>query len=176
MFHLIFDFSTQKKRANTRAARLLFSGDEPAVRLTSLTYPVDPFGSCSKKPCAKWRFFSTIVLFKNRSLFSQGSWRFSRKKDPWKEWKWNLPLETLNKNGPTKTKPAQPTLASFSATPNYASGSPTEGFPTLSWDLLACEPNKNFFFGCQTSFPRSSRFERLEYPCLIARRASKFKS
>ena len=30
-------------------------------------------------------FFSTIVLF-TKQPFSLGFWRFSRKKDPWKEW------------------------------------------------------------------------------------------
>ena len=34
------------------------------------------------------QFFSTIIL-----LFPLGFWWFSGKKDPWKEWKWKLPLE-----------------------------------------------------------------------------------
>ena len=34
-------------------------------------------------------FFSTIVLSKNRRFPR----RVSRKKDPWKEWKWKVPLE-----------------------------------------------------------------------------------
>ena len=41
--------------------------------------------------------FSTILLFKNRIRFpppfSLGFRRFSRKKDPWKEWKRKVPLE-----------------------------------------------------------------------------------
>ena len=33
-----------------------------------------------------------MVLFKNQ-LFALGFRRFSRKKDPWKEWKWKVPME-----------------------------------------------------------------------------------
>ena len=43
-------------------------------------------------------FFSAIVLFKNRP-FPPGVWRFSRRKDPWKEWKWRLPLELRDTKG-----------------------------------------------------------------------------
>ena len=37
-------------------------------------------------------FFSTIVLFKIRSV-SPEFLRFPEKKDPWKEWKWKVPRE-----------------------------------------------------------------------------------
>ena len=40
-------------------------------------------------------FFSTIALFK-KMLCSLGFLRFSRRKDPWKEWKWKVPLEIWN--------------------------------------------------------------------------------
>ena len=46
-------------------------------------------------PCSRGLIphsFSTIVLFQNQA-FSKGFWRLSRKKDPWNEWKWKLPLE-----------------------------------------------------------------------------------
>ena len=36
-------------------------------------------------------FFSAIVLFKNQPF--PAFWWLSRKKDPWKEWKWKLALE-----------------------------------------------------------------------------------
>ena len=41
---------------------------------------------------------SSSILFSHGSLqkpdpFPQGFWWFSRKKDPWKEWKWKLPLD-----------------------------------------------------------------------------------
>ena len=39
--------------------------------------------------------FSPIVPSKNRP-FSLGLWRFSIKKDPWKEWTWKVPLERLS--------------------------------------------------------------------------------
>ena len=43
-------------------------------------------------------FLSAIVLSKNRS-FSLGLWRFSRKKDPSKEWKWKVPLDSWGFTG-----------------------------------------------------------------------------
>ena len=40
------------------------------------------------------RFFSTIVLFKNRSLFLRGFGWFLGKTAARKEWKWKVPLES----------------------------------------------------------------------------------
>ena len=54
-------------------------------------------------------FFSAIVLFKHRSPLPLGFWRFSRKEDAWKEWKWKLPLEAWQEPwvnpGPVKREP-----------------------------------------------------------------------
>ena len=37
--------------------------------------------------------FSAIVLSKNQPFCQGFCWWFPRKKDPWKEWKWKVPLE-----------------------------------------------------------------------------------
>ena len=52
-----------------------------------------PFTGVIVIPGVDSAFFSIIVLVKHRSPFSLGFWRLSEKKDPWKEWKWKVPLE-----------------------------------------------------------------------------------
>ena len=55
-------------------------------------------------------FFSTIVLFKTLH-FPLHFLRFSRKKDPWKEWKWKVPLDFLEAPPPKKKGDEPPNAA-----------------------------------------------------------------
>ena len=90
-------------------------------------------------------FFSTIVLSKTGSV-SLGFRRFSRKKDPWKEWKWKVPLEHCLTQD-FRQQPAK------DLTPRGRTHGTSEGMPTPPKQVVSKALNHVRGSHCKTNSP-----------------------